>query len=415
MNLIARRDRALLAGLAIALFVVFARPVAYLLDVARQVEESSGLALVPALVILTVVFLFHQQSKRQEAKLRAVEAEANASQAHMRAVEMERMVNFGQALGRSLDLDTIRDVTMQYLPTLAGTEDVWVLLRTRDRWQALVATPHQSRQEIERSRIAVAEQAVTPSADGGWRTDPIDGQMCLRLAAGGHTVGVLGIPAGTEPLSDTRQRVLETAAALLAITVRNVELFREVKENSVRDGLTGCFNRTHASELIDIELRRAHRTRLPVSLIMFDLDHFKDINDRRGHQCGDSVLAAVGTHMRDTLRVSDVKVRYGGEEFLVLLPETSLEGATRVAETLRRGFADLHIACGPEPLNFTASFGVAVARVDELDRQSLIARADAALYRAKEDGRNCIRLSPNAPLARPIAVGLPLEDNQDNW
>jgi len=409
MNLIARRDRVLLAGLAIALVVVFARPVSYLLDIAREVEQTSGLALVPALVILTIFFVFHQQNKRQESRLRAVEAEANANQAQTRALEMERMVNFGQALGRSLDIETIRDVTLQYLPRLAGTDDVWVLLRVADRWQALVGTARENRAELERSRVQIAEQAI--GGDVGWRTGAIQGQLCLRLSAGGHSVGVLGVPESAGPLSETRKRVIETAGALLAISVRNVELFRELKDSSLRDGLTGCFNRTHAADVIDIELRRSRRSHAPVALIMFDLDHFKDINDRHGHQCGDAVLAAVGSHLRNVLRASDLKVRYGGEEFLVLLPETSIEGAKRVAETLRRGFADLRIGCSGTPIGVTASFGVAVARPAEVDRQALIGRADAALYRAKEEGRNCVRVAADPPLDRPIAISLPLEDN----
>ena len=85
------------------------------------------------------------------------------------------------------------------------------------------------------------------------------------------------------------------AATILAVSLRNAELFREVRDNSLRDGLTGCFNRTHALEVIDTELRRARRSHAPVSVIMFDLDHFKEVNDRHGHLAGDAVLAAVGT------------------------------------------------------------------------------------------------------------------------
>src|SRR5713226_1188755 len=98
MNLVARQDRVLLVGLALALIVVFARPIRFLLDLARDVEKSSGLALVPALIILTGVFLFHQQAKRQESKARALAAEAGAQQAVTRAGELERLVSFGQAL-----------------------------------------------------------------------------------------------------------------------------------------------------------------------------------------------------------------------------------------------------------------------------------------------------------------------------
>src|SRR5206468_699198 len=118
-----------IGGLAAALMVVFAKPIRYLLDLARDVENSSGLALVPALIILTFVFLFHQQGKRQEAKARAATAEADALQAGTRVAEMEQLVAFGQALGRSRDLEAIRDVVRQHLPKLAATDDAWILLR----------------------------------------------------------------------------------------------------------------------------------------------------------------------------------------------------------------------------------------------------------------------------------------------
>jgi len=132
---------------------------------------------------------------------------------------------------------------------------------------------------------------------------------------------------------------------------------------------------------------------MPVSLIMFDLDHFKDINDRYGHLCGDAVLAAVGVRMRDVLRGSDLKCRYGGEEFLVLLPETPLEGAKRVADTMRREIAEMVVTWRDERLHVTASFGVTVAMPSEIDVEAIIGRADTALYRAKDQGRNCVRLA----------------------
>lgn len=399
MNLVARQDRVLLGGLAVALVVVFAKPIRYLLDLARDVERSSGLALVPALIILTVVFVVHQQGKRQEAKVRAAAAEADALQAGTRASEMERLVTFGQALGRSLDRDTIRDVVAQHLPKLAGTEDVWVLLRADGHWHALGGTARDSRCELERTRELVADRALI--TEGSWESDAIaaEGHLCLPLTAGGHPVGVMGVPDSAGPFTDGRQRVLAMAAALLAISLRNAQLFHEIRENSLRDGLTGCFNRTHALAVIDMELLRARRSHLPVSLIMFDIDHFKDVNDRYGHLCGDAVLASVGARMRDVLRGSDLKCRFGGEEFLVLLPETPLEGAKRVADTLCRELADMPIVWKGETVSITASLGVSGTHPAEVDGPALVGRADAALYRAKDQGRNCVRLSIEAAVA----------------
>jgi diguanylate cyclase (GGDEF)-like protein len=399
MNLIGRQDRVLLAGLALALIVVFAKPIRFLLDLARDVEQSSGLALVPALIILTVFFLFHQQGKRQESKARALAAEAGHQQAESRAAELERLLTFGQALGRSLDLDAIRDVVHMHLPKLAGSEDAWVLLRDGGHWESLTGAGIDMRREIARGREQLADRLL--KAEASWSAGPIEGegQICLPLSAGGILVGVLGLPEPRGDFAAGWQRIIAMSAALLAISVRNAQLFNEVRENSLRDGLTGCFNRTHAIEVIDTELRRARRSQLPVTLIMFDIDHFKDINDRHGHLCGDAVLAAVGARMKELLRGSDVKCRYGGEEFLVLLPETPLEGAKRVADTLRRELAETPVPWKGETIRLTASFGVTMALPSEVDSAALIGRADAALYRAKDQGRNCVRLSIETAVA----------------
>lgn len=199
------------------------------------------------------------------------------------------------------------------------------------------------------------------------------------------------------PLPADRRRVLEAAAALLAVSVKNAQLFREVKENSVKDPLTGCFTKAHSMDVIDAELRRARRSQTPVSMIMFDIDHFKDVNDRHGHLCGDAVLSAIGKRMKDVLRGSDLKCRYGGEEFLVLLPETPLHGARRVAETLRREIAERPVHWAGETLTITASFGLAQTLPGEVNVEAVIARADQALYRAKDDGRNCVRIAADSP------------------
>jgi diguanylate cyclase (GGDEF)-like protein len=394
MSFFDRQDRMLLLGLALALIVVFARPIRYLLDLARDVENSFGLALVPALIILTGVFLFHQQGKRQEAKAQAAAAEATAQQAEARAAELERLLNFGQALGRSLDTETIRDVVLHHLPKLTGTDDAWVLVRSAGRWEALAGTLHETRREVERAREHLADRVLgSQASQTSWSAGAIvgEGQICLPLTAGGHLVGVMGM--SEDAFAEGKRRTVAMSAALLAICIRNAQLFSEVRDNSLRDGLTGCFNRTHAIEVIDTELRRARRSQMPVSLIMFDIDHFKDINDQYGHLCGDAVLAVVGARMRELLRGSDLKCRYGGEEFLVLLPETALEGAKRVADTLRRELADTAIPWQGQTIGVTASFGVTTALPSEVDSQALIARADGALYRAKDQGRNCVRLS----------------------
>lgn len=383
------RDRLLLAGFVCATIVVFAKPVRYLLNLAGEVERTSGLALLPALVILMAVFLFHQQAKRQEAKADADASAAEARHAESRTLELERLVTFGQALGRSLDLDTIGEIAREHLPRLAPTTGMWVLVRVGAQWHSLLSnTDDVTKLHGQQS---IAERALAGDIETASRT-VIDSHLCLPILAAGNGVGVIALPHAERSMTEARRRVYAAAATLLGIAIRNAQLFREVRENSVRDGLTGCFNRTHALELIDVELRRARRSHAPLSLIMFDIDHFKDINDRYGHLCGDAVLASVGVVMRDQLRGSDLKCRYGGEEFVALLPETPLEGAKQVAESLRRALNDLRIDWKTERVQVTASFGLTAALPAELDLNAFLGRADAALYRAKEDGRNCVRV-----------------------
>jgi diguanylate cyclase (GGDEF)-like protein len=400
VNFIPRQDRVLLVGLAATLLVVFARPIRYLLDLAYQVEQTSGLALIPGLIILTVVFLFHQQAKRQETKARTSALEADAMQAQLRAGEMERLVMFGQALGRSLDFESIRDVVTQHLPRLADSENAWVMTWFDGKWEALTTLPRERRRELELQRQQIADKALTENPSPH-PTDPvmIEGHLCLPMVAGGQSVGVLAIPESSAPVTEGRRRVLSATSALLGISLRNADLFREVRDNSLRDDLTGCYTRSHALEVIEGELRRARRSHSPLSLIMFDIDHFKDINDRYGHLCGDAVLAAVGGRMREVLRGSDLKCRYGGEEFLVLLPETSVEGAKRVADTMRRSLAEMKVAWKDQTVAVTASFGVTSALPAEVDTHAIIGRADAALYRAKDQGRNCVRLGAETAVA----------------
>ena len=148
------------------------------------------------------------------------------------------------------------------------------------------------------------------------------------------------------------------------------------------DSLTGAFNRRHFFDLANQEFAVAHRYHQPLSLILFDIDHFKNINDRHGHDVGDETLCHVAAVARDHLREADVFARYGGEEFIVLLPQTPLAEATLVAERMRVEIADL----SAPPI--TISSGVAELRPGDESLDVILRRADDALYRAKQEGRN---------------------------
>jgi diguanylate cyclase (GGDEF)-like protein len=388
MRVARRQDLLLLAGLVAAVLVLFSGSVAQILRYTREVEQQSGLSLLAALILLITVFAIHLVGRREEMQATAVAADAAKQSAEARARELERLVAFGHALARSLDRDAIRTSIAQHLPRVAGTDDVWVLLQKGHEWEVLLGGTGLA-DEDHSARMQVASRLLS----GAQPIGPDEFTAGFPLIVGGTAIVVLGVRAPEGGLDGHRRRALEAAAALLAVSLKNADLFREVREHSLRDPLTGCFTRPHAMDVIDAELRRARRSQLPVSLVMFDLDHFKDVNDRYGHLCGDTVLSTVGKRMRDVLRGSDLKCRYGGEEFLVLLPETPLHGARRVAETLRKEIGDRPIPWAGDALTMTASFGVTQALPGEVNIQALIGRADAALYRAKDEGRNCVRIA----------------------
>jgi diguanylate cyclase (GGDEF)-like protein len=394
MKIFGRQDFLLIAALTTALVIVFSSSISRGLDYAREIERQSGLTLVPALVLLTAAFFFHQYRRNHQQEAKAEAAMLATKDAEHRAEELERLVGFGQALSRSLDFDSIRVAITQHLPQIVGTDRMWVLVQQGADWMALAGDTRGAEEVLQWGDLAeqllASEPEKTPQALTEARA------IGFPLLVGGKAVGVLGVRPQTGTLAADRRRIIEAAAALLAVSVKNAQLFREVKDNSVKDALTGCFTRGHAIEVIDAELRRARRSQTPVSMIMFDLDHFKDVNDRYGHLCGDAVLSAVGKRMKEVLRGSDLKCRYGGEEFLVLLPETPLHGARRVAETLRREIAERPVPWSGEGLTVTASFGLAQTMPGEVSVQSVIARADQALYRAKDDGRNCVRIAAEA-------------------
>ena len=394
MKLFGRQDLLLIGALTAALIVVFSSTISRVFEFVREVERQSGLTLMPALALLVAALMFHLLRRHYLNQARTAATEVAAKAEQQRAEELERLVAFGQALGRALDFDSIRVAIGQHLAPLAGTDEVWVLVREGNEWQALSGDTRGVDEVLQWGDIA--EQLLSSGADKTPSQLTQPRAIGFPLIAGGSAIGVLGVRPQQPVLASDRRRTIEAAATLLAVSIKNARLSREVRESSVRDSLTGCFTRVHALDVVDGELRRARRSQTPVSLIMFDLDHFKDVNDRHGHLCGDAVLSAIGSRMKDVLRGSDLKCRYGGEEFLVLLPETPLSGARRVAETLRREIADRPVPWSGEALTITASFGLAQTLPGEVNVQAIIARAEQALYRAKEEGRNCIRAAAEA-------------------
>ncbi len=179
-----------------------------------------------------------------------------------------------------------------------------------------------------------------------------------------------------------------TIALVVYVTGLLRERERRLDHMSKTDALTMVANRRHFLELLERELARSRRYATPVSCVMIDLDHFKEVNDRHGHMVGDQVLVAVAEALRRSIRDSDVVARYGGEEFVLLLPSTDVTGAQELAERCRAVVAATQVAGRHGLLSVTASMGVASLAGGSGDLDQLLSAADDALYRAKSDGRD---------------------------
>ncbi len=417
-RLIEREDAILAGGLVAAAVLVFQQPLRDLWDIVREIETRYRIDLLPGLTILIAVGIFHGFRKHQAWKSLQATASAEAAQARRRSEELERLMMLGHALANTLDRSTLLHVLWRHVPAFAHDREFWAMLRTADRWVPLVqgATTFNSR-SVDALRVIAERTLCSHSAlDGSAEGIPDDVDICFPMIATDTVVGVLGI-RNQPPLSREDRRMLGAAAAVIAIGVTNVQLFRETKELSLRDSLTGCFNRGHTLEVLDNELRRSKRSGNPLSIVMFDLDHFKTVNDQLGHVRGDELLRAIGALLARILRNSDLRCRYGGDEFLVMLPDTPLIGAEQVAECLRREISTVEVAAGDKRISVTASIGVAAAIPGETNVTNFIDRVDSALYEAKRQGRNrfCVVPARLAPTARDAqVVTLPAKTDLDS-
>lgn len=218
----------------------------------------------------------------------------------------------------------------------------------------------------------------------------------LPIATGESRFGILILHAaeiGEDDLIATRALVAQAAVAL-----ENARLHKVVELKAISDGLTGLANRRHCEERLADEIARSQRYETPLALILCDIDEFKAANDTHGHAFGDLVLQQFAAVLDETLRDIDVSGRWGGEEFLIVLPETTLEGAIEAAERIRTAFAALEFTGTAGEVRMTASFGVAHF-VSGSEAHELVSAADQALYEAKRRGKNRVKATAETAAA----------------
>ncbi len=312
-------------------------------------------------------------------------------------------------LNEGSDLETVLAVIAEAACGLSDADSASVLLLDERREKLLCRASHGLTQhEIDSATFLVGEGlAGWVAEDGGalrledascdsrfkplpGQDRPIKGLCCVPLTGKEGVIGVMTVTSTrVGSFDESDEGVLSFLAASVVKDVENARLYRL----AVTDSLTGVYNRQYLSERLPLEFERHRRYGDPLTIALVDADHFKAINDQHGHPVGDAVLSLLARRCLETVREVDIVVRYGGEEFMLILPQTGREGGREMAERLRERVAAGPMASDDVKVKITVSIGVAEMEPSDSEPRDLIARSDAALYAAKRAGRNRIEVA----------------------
>jgi len=215
--------------------------------------------------------------------------------------------------------------------------------------------------------------------------------LCIPIMAQGQSIGILHLQATEDGpgIADAELSFKTTFAGQVGLSVANIRLREALHSQSIKDPLTGLYNRRYLTEVLERDIRRSVRAEQPLGILMLDLDHFKKFNDTYGHEAGDAVLRETASFLTRSIRVEDVVCRYGGEEFVIILPTANLTAAHARAERIRLKLKELTVLHQGHSLGMiTVSVGVAALPDHGTSPNNLLEAADAALYRAKREGRD---------------------------
>ncbi len=328
------------------------------------------------------------------------------------ALERERrLVDVMRVISSALDIDIILSTVARLSMELVGADAVALGLLSSDRRS--VSNVHTLNMpevlmalqqgvgpvwQVVEARQSIIRHNLVLTSPGAHDAYSIPSALGLPIVAGNQISGIMAIYhlRTQRHFTEHDRAVLDVVSRQAGIAIANARLFTETQRLATTDHLTGLFNRHHFFALAPRELERARRYHHNVALLVIDVDHFKMINDAYGHSVGDMVLRSVAGRMRRELRDADILARFGGEEFIALLPETNLAGALHVAERLRAAIAAHSVVFQDVTVPVTISIGCAASdRLGEEDRlDTLIQCADRALYTAKSNGRNQVAAAP---------------------
>lgn len=262
--------------------------------------------------------------------------------------------------------------------------------------------------------IVVENMQKCPYTKHGFENEIYGSFICTALSVRNQTLGVLAVARNAfDAFSMNDQQSLEAIASQIAISYDRCSLYTQTKELSVRDELTHLFNRRYFQNVLLSEFKRATRYNRPLSLLMIDVDHFKQFNDTHGHLKGDLALKSIAQALSQSIREVDILARYGGEEFVLLLPNTDLNNAYTVAEKLRKKIEnEMRVDIfNHSQQNLKTTISIGIASYPEIENlENMVHASDMALYEAKKRGRNCSVIaneinSNQAPVSKNLKVG----------
>ncbi|ABU56864.1 diguanylate cyclase [Roseiflexus castenholzii DSM 13941] len=315
--------------------------------------------------------------------------EAARREADMRT----RLYEASQRLGALLDLNQIYDEIYRATMSLVTCDGFLVALKSGE--QAPPGVIYCVGRAYSKACANLAHRAI--EKEESLRCDNTECGSSVLVAVmrrGGRVIGAILVRA-SQPYTytDADRSALELLGATAAIAIDNARLFADARRHATIDELTGVWNRRSFFENARREFLRSQRTLRPLAVLMFDIDHFKSVNDTYGHAVGDQALRDLAERCRNQLRGIDIIGRYGGEEFAVALPDTDIDAAEHIAERLRTAVENTPFATAQGSISLTISIGVAVCHPDDQTTlDAIIDRADRALYLAKRSGRNSVRV-----------------------
>jgi diguanylate cyclase (GGDEF)-like protein/PAS domain S-box-containing protein len=378
-------------------------------DTAAPIRDDGG-------TLIGVVLVFREISARRTAEAAQYQAEValRTSNAHLatalhaqerRTAELTMLGDLGKALTNCTTLEegyaVVSRAAQQLFPEVAGVlfvpRQMPSVLEPLIIWGPALH-PYPALQAP--SCRVLREQQIFVGADmcGGCRCELLPPELspealCVPLSVGGEALGVLHVhlvaAEAADPAGMVQRQLALAFGEQAALGLANLRLRAVLHEQAIRDPLTGLFNRRYLEEILLRELHRAMRDRYPVGVIMLDVDHFKQVNDTYGHDAGDAVLRTLGALLLGSVRAGDVVCRYGGEEFVLILPTAPLTVVAERAELVRHEVSMLAIRHNDRVLpRITVSLGASLVHDPQASVTEALARADAALYAAKRTGRN---------------------------